>query len=55
MHLKKMKKKECLKLEPAIDEKFEQFIINTTDSDDRPSDSQSTSDGEMSGVDPLSS
>jgi hypothetical protein len=54
IHVKKIE--EYLKVEPAIDEMSEQFIDNLeTSSDNSSSDTESTSDGEMSGVDPLDS
>jgi hypothetical protein len=55
MHVKKIYG-EYLKLERAIDEMSEQFIVNLEmDSDDSSSDTESTNDGEMSTVDPLDS
>jgi hypothetical protein len=50
------KTEEYLKLEPAIDEMSEQFVVNAeTDSANSFSDTYSTSDGEISGVDPMDS
>jgi hypothetical protein len=55
MHVKKIKKIKS-KLEPAIDEMYGKFIVNLeADSDNDSSDTELTSDGEMSGVDPLDS
>jgi hypothetical protein len=55
MHVKKSED-EYLKLELAIDEMSEQFIVNLeTDSDNSFSDAESTIDREMSEVGPLDS
>jgi hypothetical protein len=55
MHAKKIEE-ECFKLEPAIDEMSEQFIVNLeANCDDSSNDTESTSDAEMSGVDTMDS
>jgi hypothetical protein len=54
MHAHKKIEEEYPKLEPVIDEMSEQFIVNVeAGCDNGSSDTESTSDEEMSGVDPL--